>query len=49
MAALWIRSFRDFPGGPGVKNLPSNAGGEGSVPGRGAKIPQASRNGKRKD
>ena len=49
MAALWIRSFRDFPGGPVVKNLPFNAEGGGSVPGRGAKIPQASRYDKRKD
>ena len=30
---------RDFPGGPVVKTSPSNAGGEGSTPGRGAKIP----------
>ena len=33
---------RDFPGGPVVKTLPSNAGGMGSIPGRGAKIPHAS-------
>ena len=26
-----------------VKTLPSNAGGAGSIPGRGAKIPHASR------
>ena len=26
--------LRDFPGGPVVKTLPSNAGGAGSVPGR---------------
>ena len=26
-----------------VKTSPSNAGGEGSIPGRGAKIPHASR------
>ena len=32
---------RDFPGGPVVKNLPSNAGDTGSIPGRGAKIPRA--------
>ena len=25
---------RDFPGGPVVKTLPSNSGGEGSIPGR---------------
>ena len=30
---------RDFPGGPGVKTLPSNAGDAGSIPGQGAKIP----------
>ena len=29
---------RDFLGGPVVKNPPSNEGGEGSIPGRGAKI-----------
>ena len=29
----------DFPGGPVVKTSPSNAGGAGSIPGRGAKIP----------
>ena len=34
---------RDFPGGPVVKTWPSNAGGAGSIPGRGAKIPHASR------
>ena len=33
----------DFAGGPVVKTLPSNAGGAGSIPGWGAKIPQASR------
>ena len=32
----------DFPGGPVVKTSPSNAGGAGSIPGRGAKIPHAS-------
>ena len=36
-------SPRDFPGGPVVKTLPSNAGGTGSTPGRGAKIPHALR------
>ena len=35
-------STGDFPGGPVVKTLPSNAGGEGSIPGWGAKIPHAS-------
>ena len=29
---------RDFPGGPVVKNPPSNAGDLGSIPGRGTKI-----------
>ena len=28
---------RDFPGGPVVKNLPSNAGNMGSIPGQGTK------------
>ena len=31
----------DFPGGPVGKNLPSNAGDAGSIPGRGTKIPHA--------
>ena len=31
----------DFPGGRAVKNLPSNAGDVGSIPGRGTKIPHA--------
>lgn len=31
----------DFPGGPGVKNLPCRAGVEGSISGRGSKIPHA--------
>ena len=33
---------RDFPGGPVVKTSPSNAGGAGSIPGWGAKVPYAS-------
>ena len=33
---------RDFPGGPVVKNLPSNAGDMRSTPGQGTKIPHAS-------
>ena len=33
---------KDFPGGPVVKTLPSNAGGAGSIPGQGANIPHAS-------
>ena len=32
---------RDYPGGPVLKNLPSNAGGMGSIPGGGIKIPHA--------
>ena len=32
---------RDFPGGPVIKNPPSNAGDMGSIPGRGTKIPHA--------
>ena len=31
----------DFPGGPLVKNPPSNAGDAGSIPGQGTKIPHA--------
>ena len=31
----------DFPGGPVVKNPPSNAGDAGLIPGRGTKIPRA--------
>ena len=30
-----------FPGGPVVKNLPSDAGDRGSIPGQGTKIPRA--------
>ena len=33
---------RDFPAGPVVKTSPSNAGGAGSIPCQGAKIPHAS-------
>ena len=36
-------SSGDFPGGPVVKTLPSNAGGAGSIPGWGAGVPHASR------
>ena len=32
----------DFPGGPGVKASPSNAGGGGLIPGQRTKIPHAS-------
>ena len=35
------KKVRDFPGGPVVKTLPPSAGGVGSIPGRGAKIPHA--------
>ena len=35
------RNNRDFPGGPVVKNPPTNAGNAGSIPGRGTKIPHA--------
>ena len=31
----------DFPGGPVIKNPPSNAGNVGSIPGQGTKIPYA--------
>ena len=31
----------DFPRGPAVKNPPSSAGGMGSIPGGGNKIPHA--------
>ena len=37
----YIKGSWDFPGGPVVKTSPSNAGGAGSIPGRGAKIPHA--------
>ena len=33
------RDYRDFPGLPAVKTLPSNAGSAGSISGQGAKIP----------
>ena len=36
-----ISVFRDFPRSPVVKTSPSNAGGAGSIPGQGTKIPQA--------
>ena len=32
---------KDFPGGPVVKNPPSNAGDAGSIPSQGTKIPRA--------
>ena len=36
-----LNGHRNFPGGPVVKTLPSNAGGMVSIPGPGAKIPHA--------
>ena len=33
----------NFPGGPVVKNLPSNAGHAGCIPGQGTKTPHAVR------
>ena len=39
--ALKIKHFWDLPGGPVVKNLTSNAGDAGSIPGQGTKIPHA--------
>ena len=39
---LKANTFQDFPGGPVVKTSPSSAGGAGSIPGQGAKIPQTS-------
>ena len=35
------RKGRDFPGGPVVKNPPSNSGDMDSIPGQGTKIPHA--------
>ena len=35
--------YRHFPGSPVVKTSPSSAGGVGSIPGQGTKIPHASR------
>ena len=39
---LKIEDYWDFPGGPVVKTLLSSAGGVGSIPSQGAKIPHAS-------
>ena len=36
-----LKNERDFPGGPLVKNPPSNAGDAHSIPGQGTKIPHA--------
>ena len=35
----FVIKIQDFPGGPGVKNLLSNAGDAGLIPGWGTKIP----------
>ena len=35
------KKFRDFPGDPVIKNLPSKAAHGGSIPGWGTKIPHA--------
>ena len=40
---LLKKEGRDFPGSPVVRTSPSNAGGVGSIPGRGAGIPHTSR------
>ena len=37
----YMEEWREFPGGPVVKNLPSNAGDVGSIPDQGTKIPYA--------
>ena len=39
---ICIRKMRDLPGSPLVKTSPSNAGGVGSIPDQGSKIPHAS-------
>ena len=43
MGKAWVAKGRrkGFPGGPVVKNPPSNVGDVGSIPGRGTKIPHA--------
>ena len=41
MKAKNLMSFRDFPGGPVVKNPPCNAGDAGLIPGQGTKISHA--------
>ena len=38
-----LNEWRDSPGGPIVRNPPSNAGDASSVPGQGTKIPHATR------
>ena len=39
--------FKDFPGGPGLKNSLCNAGDVGSIPGQGTKIPHATQQGQK--
>ena len=40
--SIWSKNiYRDFPGSPVVRTLPSNAGGVDLIPGWGAKIPHA--------
>ena len=34
---IWKKKYRDFPGSSVVKNLPSSAGDEASIPGRATK------------
>ena len=38
---MFIKISWDFPGGPGVENLPANAEDAGSIPIWGSKIPHA--------
>ena len=45
---MWLNTYnikftiyQDFPGGPVVKNSPSNAEDSGSIPGQDIKIPRA--------
>ena len=37
----YMEEWRELPGGPVVKNLPSSAGDVGSIPDQGTKIPHA--------
>ena len=55
MWSFWIEIYckskidtGGFPGGPVVKTSPSSAGGAGSIPGWGTKIPHASQPKKQK-
>ena len=43
ISSLSHSGIRDFPGGPMVKNPPSNAGDTASIPDLEAKIPHAQR------